>query len=150
MSRAQIEANPALLEVDRQAILQACEKIKSHPTSALNFLEGTRFTTEKHQSQSEPRFQRLLNPKTGGLTQVLTALDDRLHKLLDITIDYPHGIPTFWEFMQGRCPHITMRVECRDVPAEIQSAVDDDVRRQAAGDWVEELWRDKDARLAAN
>ena len=46
MSRAQIEANPALLEVDRQAIRTACEKFKNHPTTAMDFLEGTRFTQE--------------------------------------------------------------------------------------------------------
>jgi 1-acyl-sn-glycerol-3-phosphate acyltransferase len=147
MSRAQIEANPELLEVDRKATLAACEKFKSHPTSALNFLEGTRFTTEKHQAQTEPRFQHLLNPKTGGLTQVLTALDDRLDKLLDVTIDYPKGVPTFWEFMQGRCPHVTMRVECRDVPDEIHQAESDTARREATSRWVEELWTEKDGRL---
>ena len=102
LSRAQIEANPELLAVDRNATLLACEKFKNHPVSALNFLEGTRMTRIKHEAQAEPRFERLLNPKTGGLTQVLGALNDRLHKVIDVTIRYPQGVPTFWEFMQGR------------------------------------------------
>lgn len=149
ISRAQIEANPALLEVDRQATLEACEKFKNHPTTALNFLEGTRCTAEKWASQEAPRFKQLLNPKTGGLTQVLTALGDQLHKLVDVTIDYPDGVPTFWEFMQGHCSRVTMRIECREIPLPLREPMDDDLRRQEVNDWVEALWSEKDARLVA-
>ncbi len=149
MSRAQIEANPALLEVDRQATLSACEKFKNHPTTALNFLEGTRFTKQKWADQENARYRHLLNPKSGGLTQVLTALDDRLHKLVDVTINYPDGVPTFWEFMQGSCSRVTMRVECREVPQSIRAAQDDEQRRQEVSAWVETLWAEKDARLAS-
>ncbi len=147
MSRAQIEANPALLEVDRQATRDACEKFRNHPTTALNFLEGTRFTVEKYQAQEQPRFKRLLNPKTGGVTQVLGALDDLLHKVVDVTIDYPDGVPTFWEFMQGKCGRVTMTIEAHEVPVSVRTAVDDDARRSAVTDWVEGLWQAKDQAL---
>ncbi|TNF88936.1 MAG: acyltransferase [Gammaproteobacteria bacterium] len=147
MSRAQIEANPALLEVDRQAILTACEKFKNHPTTALNFLEGTRFTTEKYGAQDAPRFQHLLNPKSGGVTQVLAALSDRLDKLVDVTINYPEGVPSFWEFMQGRCSRVTMHIQNLSVPASITDASDEEARRAAVSEWVEALWQAKDARL---
>lgn len=147
MSRAQIEANPALLEVDRQAIRTACEKFKNHPTTALNFLEGTRFTQEKYDAQETPRFQHLLNPKTGGVTQVLAALSDRLDKLVDVTIDYPEGVPSFWEFMQGSCSKVTMHIHSLEIPAAIIDCSDEAQRRSAVGDWVEALWQEKDARL---
>jgi 1-acyl-sn-glycerol-3-phosphate acyltransferase len=147
-NRAQIQANPALLELDRIATTSACEKFRNHPVSALNFLEGTRFTPEKHRAQNEPRFQRLLNPKTGGLSLVLGELDDQLDKLIDVTIDYPEGVPTFWEFMQGRCSRIVMHVDCRDIPEAVRRAPDDQARRQATSDWVESMWQEKDARLS--
>ena len=147
MSRAQIEANPALLEVDRQAIRTACEKFKNHPTTALNFLEGTRFTEQKYNAQETPRFQHLLNPKVGGVTQVLAALSDRLDKLVDVTINYPEGVPSFWEFMQGHCSRVTMHIHCVDIPADITDMADEEVRRAAVGDWVDKLWQAKDARL---
>jgi 1-acyl-sn-glycerol-3-phosphate acyltransferase len=149
MSRAQIEANPALLEVDRQAIRAACEKFKNHPTTALNFLEGTRFTAEKYEAQAAPRFQHLLNPKTGGVTQVLAALSDRLDKLVDVTIDYPDGVPSFWEFMQGRCSRVTMHIHCPEIPEAITDTSDEEARRDAVNQWVETLWQTKDARLAS-
>ena len=147
MSRAQIEANPALLEVDRQAIRTACEKFKNHPTTALNFLEGTRFTQAKYDAQDSPRFQHLLNPKTGGVTQVLAALSDRLDKLVDVTIDYPDGVPSFWEFMQGRCARVTMHIHTLEIPDAITDTSDEETRRAAVTEWVENLWREKDARL---
>jgi 1-acyl-sn-glycerol-3-phosphate acyltransferase len=149
ISRAQIEANPALLEVDRQAIRSACNKFRNHPTTALNFLEGTRFTPEKYATQETSRFQHLLNPKTGGVTQVLAALSDRLDRVVDVTIDYPEGVPSFWDFMQGRCSRVTMHVTCLDIPEAIIDASDEDARRAAVTDWVESLWQEKDARLAA-
>ena len=65
-----------------------------------------------------------------------------------MTFDYPDGVPTFWEFMQGRCPNVTMHIECRDVPASVIQAADDACRRQATTDWVEALWQEKDARLS--
>ena len=149
MSRAQIEANPALLEVDRQAIRTACEKFKNHPTTALNFLEGTRFTEAKYQAQKAPRFQHLLNPKTGGVTQVLAALSDRLDKLVDVTIDYPEGVPSFWEFMQGRCSRVTMHIDCLEIPGPVLDTSEEESRRAAVTEWLETLWQTKDARLAS-
>jgi len=148
ISREKIAANPELLAVDRNATREACEKFRAHPTSVLNFLEGTRFTPEKYSTQEAPRFTRLLNPKSGGLSQVLSALDDRLHKLIDVTVDYPQGTPTFWEFMQGRCPEVTMDVVCRTVPDAIRQAADDDGLRRATAEWVETLWTEKDCSLS--
>ena len=150
MSRARIEANPALLEVDRQAIRTACEKFRNHPTTALNFLEGTRFTQEKYDAQEAPRFRHLLNPKTGGVTQVLAALADRLDKLVNVTINYPDGVPSFWEFMQGRCSRVTLQISCLEIPAAITDSTDDAEHRAAVGDWLEALWREKDAQLENN
>ncbi len=148
IDRAKIAANPALLEVDRKATRDACEKFRAHPTSVLNFLEGTRFTPEKYAAQETRRFTRLLNPKSGGLSQVLAALDDRLHRLIDVTLDYPGGVPTFWEFMQGGCPQVTMEVICREIPESIRSERDDDALRRATAEWVEALWTEKDQRLS--
>jgi len=42
---------------------------------------------------------------------------------------------------------VTMHVECRDVPSSIRDAGGDETHRQATAEWVESLWREKDARL---
>ena len=147
IGREKIEANPALLEVDRQAIRSACEKFRNHPTTALNFLEGTRFTEAKYTAQETARFRHLLNPKTGGVTQVLAALSDRLDKIVDVTINYPEGVPSFWDFMQGNCARVTMHIDCLDIPDGVTDTSDDERHRTAVADWVETLWTHKDERL---
>jgi len=146
MSREQITANPELLTLDRQATIDACEGFRNHPTTVLNFLEGTRFTTAKHAAQNA-RFRSLLNPKSGGMSLVLGALEDRLDCLIDVTIDYPNGVPTFWDFLKGECKGVEIRAECLDIPAEVHAAQDQDSRRARVEAWVEEIWQDKDRRL---
>ena len=147
-SREQVAANPQLLEQDREATLDACRRFRDHPTSALNFLEGTRYTPAKHDAQAEARFEHLLNPKLGGMSYVVTGLGDQLHKIVDVTIKYPNGIPTFWDLMQGRCSEVRVLVQCRDLPADVRSAADSDQVRLRMGPWVDSVWQEKDRRLS--
>ncbi len=77
VSREEREANPDLKNLDRQNTLEACDRFRTHPTAILNFLEGTRFTTDKHAAQ-DARYQNLLNPRIGGLSYVLVGLEDEL------------------------------------------------------------------------
>jgi 1-acyl-sn-glycerol-3-phosphate acyltransferase len=144
-SREQIARNPELLAQDRAATLKACERFRDHPTSVLNFLEGTRFTPAKRAGQAA-RFDNLLNPKLGGMSYVVAGLEDKIHKVLDVTISYPGGIPTFWELLQGRCRDVAVLIQCRDLPDDLHQS-DSDVARDRLAPWIEALWREKDARL---
>jgi 1-acyl-sn-glycerol-3-phosphate acyltransferase len=144
-SKEQIARNPELLAQDRAATVQACERFRDHPTSVLNFLEGTRFTPAKRAAQAA-RFENLLNPKLGGMSYVVAGLEDKIHKILDVTITYPEGTPTFWDLVQGRCREVDVLVQCRDLPADLHQT-DSDVARDRLAPWIEALWREKDARL---
>lgn len=146
LSRAQIEANPALAGLDRQATLDACDGFRSHPTAVLAFLEGSRFTAVKHAAQ-DARFERLLNPKVGGVSYVVATLKDRLHAVLDVTLSYPEGVPTFWELLQGRCKRVNVLIQCQDLPPAVLQAVDSDDVRARLGPWIETLWQSKDVHL---
>lgn len=146
LSKEQITANPQLIRLDRQATLDACKGFRNHPTTVLNFLEGTRFTADKHARQ-DGRFQTLLNPKVGGLAYVLSALNDKLHYVVDVTIEYPDGVPTFWAFMKGECRTVRMLIQCRAMPPEIvEMNALADIRR-ALNPWVNTIWQEKDERL---
>jgi 1-acyl-sn-glycerol-3-phosphate acyltransferase len=147
MSREQIAANPNLVALDREATLAACAGFRDHPTAVLNFLEGTRFTPEKHAAQQDARFRNLLNPKLGGMSYVVHSLSDQLHRVLDVTIDYPHGTPTFWELVQGHCQEVSFLVQSRELPPEIRRAPDAEAVRAILAPWVEAIWREKDDRL---
>ncbi|MEM1232198.1 MAG: acetyltransferase, partial [Pseudomonadota bacterium] len=84
VSRQQAAANPKLKDADRHEIERACEGFRLHPTSVLNFTEGTRFSPEKHAAQ-DARFTHLLNPRVGGVAMVVAGLGEQLDGLLDIT-----------------------------------------------------------------
>ncbi len=143
---AQLAANPALRQVDRQATQAACQKFRRHPTSVLNFAEGTRFTPAKQQTQAAD-FQHLLKPKIGGIGYALEALGDQLHQIIDLTIVYPDGIPNFWQFLCGRCPRVIIHVHSMAVPpALLAAAADlDGAGRETLQHWVNQRWQAKDA-----
>ncbi|MDH5737658.1 MAG: acetyltransferase, partial [Gammaproteobacteria bacterium] len=90
-SREVLAKKPHLRGRDLKTTLASCEKFKLTPVSVLNFMEGTRFTIDKHRSQKSP-FNNLLRPKTGGVAMVIDSLNDQLAGILDVTILYPDGV----------------------------------------------------------
>ncbi len=148
VTKAQIKANPALKSADRDNVMKACDGFKNHPTSILNFVEGTRRTQEKHSRQSG-EFKYLLRPKVGGLGYVIEGMDDYLHRLLDVTIIYPDGVPTFWEFLQGKCARVTIEVTPHAIPDRIIGESGANQRAELA-QWVKSLWLEKDEKIAAS
>jgi 1-acyl-sn-glycerol-3-phosphate acyltransferase len=147
LSREAIERRPELASRDREATLRACERFLEHPTAVLNFVEGTRFTPAKHAAQ-QTRFRHLLNPKLGGVSYVVSALSAQIHRVLDVTLVYPSGVPTFWDFLCGRCPQVQCHVRVLPLPSEVHSAGDPDHVRAALAPLIEGLWQDKDQRIA--
>jgi 1-acyl-sn-glycerol-3-phosphate acyltransferase len=147
LSRERIEADPTLVALDRQAALDACKGFRDHPSTVLTFLEGTRFTAAKHAAQ-DARFMHLLNTKLGGVSYVVTALGDQLHKVLDVTLIYPTGVPSFWELLQGRCRTVDVLIQCRELPADVIAAADASQTRERLRPWLEALWQAKDRRLS--
>ncbi len=146
VSKSQISKNPKLKGGDKRATLKACEGFKNHPTSVLNFLEGTRFTPAKHANQ-RTKFRHLLKPRVGGLGYVLGGLNDRLHKMVDVTIIYPEGTPSFWQFLKGECLRVDMLIQCRDIPEPIRFFESDREQRRSLGPWIDGMWQEKDDRL---
>ena len=132
---------------DLEVARRACEKFRRLPVSVMNFAEGTRFTPAKQKAQRSP-FTRLLRPKGGGTAMVLSALDDRLAAILDVTIAYPAGAPTFWELVCGRIPEIQVHVDSVPLdPAWVGDYLNDQAYRRRLQDRLNDLWARKDARL---
>lgn len=142
VSRDQIRANPALRHVDRDNVFKACEGFNNHPTCVLNFLEGTRFTAEKHRRQSSD-YQHLLRPKAGGVDYVLQGMAGRLKTVVDVTIVYPGGAPTFWDFLQGKCKEVHIDIRQHSLP-ELTGLEDDAQRKAKLAQWTRQIWSAKD------
>jgi len=123
----------------------ACEKFRLVPTSVINFLEGTRFTDAKHGAQRSP-YRHLLKPRSGGIAMALSTLGEHCHRLLDVTIVYPGGAPKFWHLLSGRVDGVIIRVQQREIPAELVDGdyANDPQFRNRMQQWVNELWAEKD------
>ncbi len=147
-SKEALAARPELRLHDQNTTRAACEHFKRRPTSVLNFMEGTRFTKAKHALQ-ESRFKNLLMPKIGGFGYVVGALGNRIEQVLDVTIVYPDGVPSFWGFLCGEARTVTVAVKSLKAPAprledglELSPQSRDELRQ-----WVDNLWSQKDARV---
>lgn len=145
VNREQIKNNPALRNADRDNVFNACKGFKNHPTSILNFVEGTRRTNEKHERQGS-QFKHLLKPKTGGITYILQGMDSHLDGLVDVTIVYPDGVPTFWDLLQGKSGRVVFDVRYRAL--ETLDTEGDEVRfKSSVAQWINSVWKEKDARI---
>ncbi len=131
---------------DLKTTREACEKFKLIPTTVINFVEGTRFTPAKQCAQQSP-YRHLLKPKIGGLGIALAAMGEQFEALLDATIVYPHGTPTFRHLLCGQIDAVTVRVQRREIPPDVLGSdpLRDKAYRQRIAQWVDDQWRDKDA-----
>ena len=145
-SREQLSQDPSLRERDKKAILQSCKGFKVRPTSILNFLEGTRYTKSKHEAQKSP-YRPLLLPKSGGLRYGGEALGERIDHVLDVTIYYYGGPPTFWEFLCGKCSRVKVFVEGHGVPQPLRR-LNQGGGQEELNYWVHDIWRRKDQRIS--
>lgn len=148
-SGAYLKAHPEKRFDDLETARRACEKFARVPTSVMNFAEGTRFTPAKHAAQKSP-YAHLLKPKTGALGLALGVLGAKFDSLLDVTIVYPAGAPSFWEFLCGRVPTIVVRVRQVPIPAEFagEDYAADTAHRKALQRWLQRIWREKDETIA--
>jgi len=149
-SREYLEKHPQARGRDLEVTRRACEHFSQKPTSVMNFVEGTRFTPEKHAAQASP-YRHLLKPRAGGTAFVLGAMGDILHLLLDVTVVYPRGTPSLWDLCCGRLREVQVRVSAREIPQWARQGdyqEDAEFRRRFQA-WLGEIWQLKDEQLEA-
>jgi 1-acyl-sn-glycerol-3-phosphate acyltransferase len=134
---------------DLETTRKACRRYRHIPVSILNFVEGTRFTREKHEDQQSP-YRHLLRPRIGGIGFVIASLGEQLDALVDMTIVYPHRDVTLWDFVTNRVPWITLRARRLHIPAELitPAITERGPTREQFKEWVENIWREKDEEIA--
>lgn len=146
--KAELRRRPELRSQDAEATRRACAKFSLVPTSVMNFAEGTRFTAAKHSAQESP-YRHLLKPKAGALALALNAMGERFKSLVDATIVYPGGAPTFWQFLCGRSPRIVVRLREVPIPAAFCTGdyAGDKAFRVSFQQWLAQLWEEKDRQI---
>lgn len=143
-TREQLKKNPEMRDKDIKTVEKACEIFKRTPSTIINFLEGTRFTPEKHQKQSSP-YQHLLKPKSSGVAAALSVLEGYVKEIIDVTIIYPNRPVTAWDFFCGRMKTITIKVRVLPLPEKFCHAfVQDRHLRAEFQQWINQIWEEKD------
>ncbi|HET7843812.1 MAG TPA: acyltransferase [Xanthomonadales bacterium] len=148
-SRETLERHPELRGKDSEATRRACAKFAELPVSVMNFVEGTRFTTDKHVAQQSP-YRHLLKPKAGGVALVLESMGGILRGVIDVTVVYPAGRPTLMDLLADRVPRVDVQVRELSIPAELLGGdyENDPACRERFQAWVNALWTEKDALMA--
>lgn len=147
-SAADIKHRPELRGKDIEITKKACDKFKHHPVSIMNFVEGTRFTPEKHAKQHSP-FTHLLRPKAGGLAFALSAMGEQIDKLIDVTIHYPEKTPSFFDYISGRLKQVNIAIEVRPITAEMRGDyLNNRQFKQEFQHQLNQIWQDKDKAIS--
>jgi 1-acyl-sn-glycerol-3-phosphate acyltransferase len=147
-SKAFLKKHPELKGKDIETTRKACDKFKHKPVSVMNFIEGSRYTPQKHDRQGSD-FTYLLKPKAGGIAFVLQAMGQHLTKIVNVTIHYPEGIPDFIDFCCGRVGAVTIAIETVNIdPSLVGDYNHDPVFKAHFQQWVNQLWLDKDVAMS--
>jgi 1-acyl-sn-glycerol-3-phosphate acyltransferase len=133
---------------DLEVARKACSKFKHRPVSVMNFVEGTRFSSKKRDTQRSP-YTHLLKTRAGGTAFVIAGLRDKLHRILDVTIVYPQGPKNFWAFACGDVREIKVHIDSRRITKDLVGDYAADRHfRMYFHQWLNQLWSEKDRHIA--
>lgn len=148
-SKAFIEKYPHLRGKDIETTKASCEKFRHTPTTVINFVEGSRFTTTKHKLRNSP-FANLLPPKAGGVAFTLAAMGELFTNILDVTILYPNNSKhPMMDMLSGKMNKIVLHVDVLPVTEDVIGDYfnNDDFRSRFQG-WLNSIWQSKDRLIA--
>ena len=147
-SSAFIAKNPHLKGKDIVTTKKSCEKFKLQPTTVINFVEGSRFTTEKQKLRNSP-YKRLLPPKAGGIAFTLAAMGELFNSVLDVTILYPKTSGSaLLALLGGNLKHVVLRVKVQAInSAMIGDYFNDEMFRVEFQSWLNQKWQEKDQQI---
>ena len=147
-SKEQLLKNPELIGRDMEQTKKSCEKFLQHPTSVINFLEGTRFTTAKKQRQNSP-YTHLLKPKAGGIGFVMGSMGDCIKHVLLVTVVYKGPVPTTWQYLSGQYGYAVVNCEKIVIPDTLlnKNYQTDEKFKTELFNWSQQMWYKQDKKL---
>jgi len=75
----------------------------------------------------------------------MSSMGDLLQKIADVTIHYPEGPKTFWEFLCGETTKIVVRVDVIPITDEIRGDYVNDPEFSSKFQlWLNDYWAGKD------
>jgi len=148
-SKSFLKKNPHLIGTDIETTKRSCHKFKHKPTTIINFVEGTRFTKEKHQRQ-QSKFKHLLTPKAGGIAFTLSTMGEQFDKILNISLIYPQNNGHIMkDMLKGKLKEIIVDIEQIDNIEALQGDyINDKNYKKEFHRWLTQLWQKNDTKIA--
>jgi 1-acyl-sn-glycerol-3-phosphate acyltransferase len=134
---------------DRDSIAKTFSKFKKEdiPLWLVSFSEGTRITPEKLEKSQEYAVDHNLTvtdhvmlPRTKGFVASINGLRDHIDAVYDITIGYPDGVPTMWQYLKGMAKQAHFHI--RRFPVEELPESQDELSK-----WLINRFQEKDSLL---
>ncbi|WP_114767253.1 acyltransferase [Vibrio rhodolitus] len=149
-SRQYLLRNPEKRGDDLHTTRRSCAKFKHIPTTVVNYVEGTRFTEQKH-AKSKAGYQHLLQPKSGGIAYTLAAMGEQFDQIIDVTLAYPENTKQpFKDMLMGRMKRIVVEVELLPIDEQVSGDYFNDKKYKRQFQlWLGDVWQRKDAKLAS-
>lgn len=147
-SRSYLEKHPEKKGQDIETTRKSCEKFQYIPTTIINFVEGTRKTSQKLKDSSSP-FVHLLAPRAGGIAFTLAAMGHLFSGVVNVTLNYPDNKNPTMDILFGRLKRVQVQIELLEVDDVIIGDYFNDVEFKSRFQiWLNDLWQEKDKLLA--
>ena len=143
-TKAEIMANPRLIETDKNATRRSCKMYELMPTNVAGFIEGTRIDKDKYDA-SKSKFKNLMPPKIGGMGYTLEVMPYIDH-LTDVTLVYKSNKREFWNFLCGDMREASVTINTYKIPEELRGVdyTDNQEMRDKLKAFLEKIWEEKD------
>jgi len=70
-------------------------------------------------------------------------MSGRLNQLVDVTIVYPDGIPSFWDFITGKVQRVNVEVIVENIDTALIGNYDDAEYKANFQQWLNDKWMSK-------
>ena len=131
---------------DLESTKKACEKFKRIPLTLVNFLEGTRYSKEKALKQ-KVNYKNLLKPKSGGVSLVMDLLGPQMKSIVDVTIVYPNGKITLWDYLCGRIENVNVSISYIPITESMLDSSKSIESLRKLRNIINQLWAEKDLKI---
>ncbi len=141
--------NPHLRGDDLKTTQRSCARFKHTPTTVVNYVEGTRYSKDKHK-RTPAEYLYLMPPKSGGIAYTLAAMGEQFDKIIDVTLAYPDNRENpFKDMLMGKMGRIVVRINTYPLDEQVLGDYFNDKKYKREFQlWLSRIWREKDSYLA--
>ena len=149
VSKEKLAKNPKLKGMDVERTKQSCRYFRTHPTTIINFVEGSRFSAQKH-AQQQSEFAHLLRPKAGGIAFALEVLGSQFDAMLNTSVVYTGVSGSILnDFFTGKLSSIQVDIDVMPIDTSLIGDYQSDRQfRMEFQDKLNQIWHAKDQHIA--